>query len=100
MKAEELPELFQAELDADAYEALLRDLGELPGPLEVSVKQGATARVPEHERWTLEQGRRALEQGAARALQVRYEHNGVAWIDTILRPPAGYRLVRMRAPTL
>ena len=97
MKPEELPPLYQADLDEEAYEALLRDLSSL-GELEVSVKAAPCAFVPERAAVTLSDARRALEAGEVRAIQVRYLHESKVWVDTIMRTPVGFRLVRIQTP--
>lgn len=99
MRPEELPPLYQVELDEESYDALLRDLGALDGALEVSVKMAPEAFVPEGASWTLAHAREALEAGDARAIQIRYVHEATVWVDTILRGPGGFRLVRMQAHT-
>lgn len=98
MKLDELPTVYQSSLDAATYEALLDDLSRL-AECEVSVKHSAEGQVDEHARWTLTCARAALERGDARAIQVRYAHEGTVWTDTILRASAGFRLVRMATPT-
>jgi hypothetical protein len=95
MKPEELPPLYQADLDQEAYEALLRDLANLD-ELEVSVKSAPRAFAPERAAVTLADARHALEAGEVRAIQVRYLHEAKVWVDTILRTPAGLRLVRIQ----
>lgn len=99
MKTEELPPVYQADLDGEAYAALLRDLTSLDGGLDVVVKHAPNVLVPEGATWTLDAARRALEAGEVRAIQVRYVHEATLWIDTILRVPGGFRLVRMQAPS-
>jgi hypothetical protein len=41
---------------------------------------------------------RALAEGAADGLQLRYRWRGEAWIDTARRSAAGFAVVRMVAP--
>lgn len=98
MTEEPQVELYQADLDDATYGALLDDLAALSRPLVVSVKRAAQGYVEEDAGLTLARARELLEAGAVRALQVRYEHEGGIWIDTVLRTPLGARLVRVRAP--
>ena len=92
-----LPDVYQADLDEEAYHALLADLASLDA-LEVAVKHTAQQRSEEGRAWTLAEARAALDEGRVRALQVRYAHEGQVWIDTLVRTPSGVRLVRIAAP--
>lgn len=90
----ELPDLQDQVLDEPTVAALFGDL-ELVEMLEVRVKAAPGARAVAG---TLEDARRAWEEGALRGLQVRYRWEGAVWFDTLLRTPGGTRLVRMREP--
>jgi hypothetical protein len=98
MSSLELPPVYDALLDEYTFASLLRDLAALPA-VEVAVKRGAEDMADQNLSPTLLEARQLLEQGAVRAIQVRYAHEGRHWSDTILRTPAGIRLVRMAAPT-
>jgi hypothetical protein len=81
-----LPPLHRAALDATTAEALFDDLAALT-TIEVVRIKGAVGAC------TLAEARDALEAGA-RGVQVRYRWGGESWLDTILRTPAGLRIVR------
>jgi hypothetical protein len=76
---------------------LFADLAALAQVDEILVRdQGAvraTAAPPE-----LGPARRALREGRAAALQIRYRHEGTAWCDTLLRAGDEVRLVRVPVP--
>ena len=94
----ELPELREAELDADELRALFRDLSALAELLEVRLKRGAGARG-EAATVAPDEALAQLLQGDARGAQLRYRHEGREWCDTILAAPGGgHRVVRMESP--
>lgn len=95
MSPEQLPDVYQGDLDQSSYLALLEDLRALP-QVEVSVKAGARSFVPERATISLDAAREALEAGEIRAVQVRYVFEGAIWIDTIVRTPGTLRLVRVQ----
>lgn len=89
--AAELPEVYSAELDGALFEALLDDL-ERCAHIE-SVRQRG-----EGPSMDLFHARLLLVTGAAREIQIRYEHAGERWIDTLMRRPTAIVLVRTRDP--
>jgi hypothetical protein len=98
-EAPRLAELAQAELDAATLDTLERDLTTLTTVLDVQVK-GAAATYAVGTGTALAEALAALRVGAVRGVQVRYAYQQEVWWDTLLRTPAGVRLVRMRAPGL
>lgn len=95
----QLAELVQADLDAATLDALERDLAALTTVLDVQVK-GAAATYAAGTGTALAEALAALRAGAVRGVQLRYAYQQEVWWDTLLRTPAGVRLVRMRAPDL
>jgi len=92
-----LPELQQATFDAAELENLLRDIAACARLTEVIPKYAATGCVTEAPTLTLEDGRRLLLEGAARAVQFRYRYEDADWWDTVMALPGGqFRLVRIR----
>ena len=90
-----LPDVQQAVLDAATLDALFSDLAQCAEVLSVVLK---TSRGPVAEASvSLAAGRAALEEGTARGVQIRYRHEGTEWCDTLLRTPAGVRLVRVNS---
>lgn len=91
----ELAELHEALLDQAWLARLEEDLATvaivehvLPRPkLRTSVPPAPT---------TLREGFARLRAGELSGLQVRYQHAGEAWCDTLLVRPEGVRIVRMR----
>jgi hypothetical protein len=98
MTQEELPDVYQAELDADTYEDLFADWARLEGPLQLSLKRSEHGYVDAEQQPSLRTAKQQLESGLARALQARYAYEGDVWIDTLLRHAHGFRLIRTRAP--
>jgi hypothetical protein len=92
-----LPDVYQAELDGALFEALMDDLVEHAEIFAVFVKSGAEERADE-PRVALDQARLLLLLGKVRGIQIHYRHDGVTWIDTLMRGPASIRVVRMKAP--
>ncbi len=90
-----LPPVHDAVLDEAFVERLFADVGACTELLSVSTKGGAERRAEASV--SLDDARRALHAGAIHAVQLRYRHQGHEWCDTILRQPAGYRVVRIEA---
>lgn len=84
-----LPEVFTAELDGALFEALLDDIEKCATVRSVRAR-GTTAPLD------LLQARGLLVLGGAREVQIRYEHSGERWVDTLMRRTGSIRLVRMR----
>lgn len=91
-----LPPVHDAVLDDAFVERLFADVGACTELLSVSTKGGAERRA-EALPLSLEHAQRALAAGAVHGVQLRYRHEGREWCDTILRQPAGYRVVRIEA---
>lgn len=89
-----LAQLTTADLDEATLASLFADIATLTTVDEVLVKGAETAYAGSAG---LEQARQLLVAGA-RGMQIRYRWNGEAWWDTLVRTPAGIRLVRTRAP--
>ncbi len=92
-----LPDLQQAQFDAAELQTLLRDIGACAQVTEIIPKFSATGHVPDNAAFTLDDGRRLLLDGSARAVQFRYRFEGADWWDTIMALPGGqFRLVRIQ----
>lgn len=87
--------LTTADLDATTLAALFADIAALTEVLEVQVKGAERSHAGATD---LEGARRQLEAGA-RGMQMRYRWDGGLWCDTLVRTPAGIRLVRTRIST-
>lgn len=94
----DLPELQDAMLDDTSLGLLLSDLSEHAEVLEIRTKGGATATAEQVS--DLTSAASLLKAGAVRAIQLTYVFDGEVWTDTLMRTPAGVRLVRMAAPVL
>lgn len=89
-----LPELHEGALDEPTLDALVGDILRETRVIAVMVK-GAATTLAEGGDVTLEAAIAMLREGSVRAVQVRYEHRGQLWSDTLLRTPQGVRIVRM-----
>lgn len=89
------PRLQQGALDPATLDALFADLAQCTQIDEVQIKGAADGRAVRLA--GLDAARAALATGA-RGVQIRYRWDGSAWLDTILRTPAGVRLVRTAIP--
>ena len=94
-----LPEVFEAMLDDRTLDDLFFDVSLLPGPVDVRWKAAPDVRADEAP-ISLDEAREVLRSGRARAVQLRYVHEGKGWCDTLLRLPGGTRLVRTEIPTM
>ncbi len=93
-----LPDLHQAVLDEDTVDQLFADIAELTEVLEVICK-GAPDAYANAGSISLDAARSLLRCGTARAVQVRYVHDGRPWCDTLTVTPDGVRLVRIAHDT-
>lgn len=89
-----LPPMCDALLDLPTVEQLFSDLmacAEVQSVLEKnSPRQHAEpGSIP------IETAQERLLSGQARAIQLRYRHQGQEWCDTLLAVPGGFRLVRL-----
>lgn len=93
----EFPDVFRAELDAEKVAALFDDLAAHAEIVEVRAKDAARdyARAAT---LTLDEARGLIERREVRGVQVRYRHDGVLWMDTLMPGPTLVRLVRMKVP--
>lgn len=96
-----LPPLQEAVLDGATLDQLFFDIAKAAEVVSVSLKGGATARAGDLPRAgsggdELALARRALSDGTALGVQIRYRFAGSEWWDTLLRTPSGVRLVRVR----
>ncbi|MFM2416912.1 MAG: hypothetical protein RL385_1635 [Pseudomonadota bacterium] len=96
----DLPDLYQGLLDDAALERLLADLVALGTRVDVQVKRHAAGLVDMGEQPSLAVAFAALQTGTVRAVQLHYLHADDAWSDTLLRAGAGYRIVRMKMPSV
>lgn len=94
---EPLPPLYEGLLDEAGVEALLNDLGALAELREARLK-GAPTELCAADSLSFAEAARAWRGGSARALQLRYRYAGREWSDTLLRTPAGTRVVRIELP--
>lgn len=92
-----LPDLHQGLLDDATVDQLFRDLASFARILEIIPKFADRRPVEDGASvLSLEEARSLLQSGAVRGVQVRYQHEGAQWWDTLMRTPQGVRLVRIR----
>lgn len=88
-----LPDLDEGVLDDDGLDALITDISALGQ--EVSVRaRGADALSSSSD---LRAALAALRCGAVVGVQLTYRYRDTLWVDTVLRAPSGWRVVRMAA---
>jgi len=90
-----VPPMWQATLDAATLGQLFADLAASAEVLSVQGK-GDPRRYASADPLTLEAARDRLASGELAGVQLRYRFDGHEWADTLLRAPAGFRLVRCR----
>lgn len=91
-------DVFAGDLDGALFEDYFADLDELAEVFEVRTKGGPEDRS-EGAHLSLDQARMLLVVGQVRGVQIRYRHDGLEWIDTLVRQPDSVRLIRMEAPS-
>ncbi len=95
MNSMPLPDLHQADLDADTLNQLFADIGQLTQVIEVLPKYRQRDYTPDTP-ISLDEARDLLRDGTVYGLQIRYIHNDAQWWDTLMPVPNGMRLVRIR----
>jgi len=90
------PELYTADLDLAKLDELLTDIEALGAFVEVTLKPRKLERADGAARPTLAEARRLLVENAVAGVQIRYQHAGQRWVDTLLPSPGATRLVRLR----
>lgn len=91
----ELPTINEAILDANTLSQLFEDVSRCTHLIEIIVKRDPRSQTPDATH-TLDEARQMLEEGAAMGIQLRYSYDGAQWWDTLIRTPAGIRIVRIR----
>lgn len=94
----ELPELQDEIVDDEVIARLFTDLAALGQIIEINEK-GAARTHSETAGLDLEVAKKRFLAGAVRAVQIVYRHQDETWCDTLMRVPAGTRILRMLAPT-
>lgn len=92
-KQAKLPELQEADLDAETVEAYFRDLSECAEIIAVVPKMGPGYVSPSTV--GLEDGYGLLRSGQVLGLQIRYRFDGAEWWDTLMVRNGVVRLVRI-----
>lgn len=95
--SEALPEVYEGTLDGPLFEAYFADLESYAVIRSVRTRSGPRESADD-DLVDLGQARLLLVLGRALGAQVRYEHEGVAWIDTLVRRADSIRLLRTRDP--
>ncbi|MEN9577055.1 MAG: hypothetical protein RJA70_64 [Pseudomonadota bacterium] len=98
----EVPELYEGLLTEAELRDLLFDISTEASSVELQFKGSAQGRAQPGDENADSGPIAELESACARlvaaqvaGIQVRYIHAGVAWCDTVLRGPAGFRLIRV-----
>ena len=94
--AKKLPDLHQAILDAATLQQLSADIIACTELLEVIPKYAGNSYVQDAPSLTIHEGIQLLATGELLGLQLRYRYEGALWWDTLMRTPAGIRLVRIQ----
>ena len=93
---EPFPTLHQSEIDDATLRQLFDDIRAHTEVIEVIPKYGADTYVPDQSATTLDEGMNLLLGNSIRALQIRYQHAGTIWWDTLMPAPRGaWRIIRM-----
>ena len=90
-----LADLQDEVIDPERLGQLLFDIETQTELIEIRVKGAATAQASAGVR-TLAAARALLESGGVLGVQLRYRWRGYEWWDTLVRSPAGLRLVRIQ----
>ena len=89
------PEVFTAIVDDEYLDVLFGDVERACSNLVIRLR-GRDERQSDAVAVTLAAARGALRAGVG--VQMRYEHDGVSWSDTLSVTPEGVQLVRCQLP--
>lgn len=89
-----LPELWNSVMDESTFHQMLDDLRSYATILAVQEKQAAQTNT-DGESHSFAAAINRFRAGQSHAVQIQYQYDGKEWCDTIMRLPAGYKVVRM-----
>jgi hypothetical protein len=95
IRPEDLPDLHESLLDEATLDQLFVDLEALAEIIEVQLK-GAPQQMTDGRSVALADAHEMLRSGAVRGVQIRYNHQGKQWWDTVMRLPEGFKLIRIQ----
>ena len=90
-----VPLMVEGQIDSPTLIQLFADIQSAGTVLGVREKGGPVEYAGEGE-LSLTIAQERLLAGIARAIQIRYRHDGHDWTDTVLAAPAGFRVIRCR----
>jgi hypothetical protein len=88
------PPLQIADLDLDRLRDLFADIAALSEGLTIVLKRAAVEAADTGARASIDEALEGLCRGAVVGVQLRYGFAGALWVDTVMRSPEGFRLVR------
>lgn len=92
-------EVLKALLDMDQLHALFDDYRHCASVQSVRGKSPGERRANE-ELLSIEDAFQSLRSAPPISFQIRYEHKGAIWSDTLSHTPGGVRLIRYRLPEI
>lgn len=84
------PQVLSAQWDHEQVHALFDDLQQGAEIQRVQVRPSK-----QDSAFTLQEARQLLEQGEAKAIQIRYRYDGQDWCDTLMVGAESIRIVRI-----
>ncbi|MCU0681545.1 MAG: hypothetical protein MUF34_04675 [Polyangiaceae bacterium] len=87
-----------ADLDLERLRDLFADVAALGEGLTIVLKRAAAEAADAGGRASLDEALEGLRRGSVVGVQLCYGFQGALWRDTLLRTPAGFRLVRAGPP--
>ncbi|MEX2581403.1 MAG: hypothetical protein WD342_20270 [Verrucomicrobiales bacterium] len=91
-----LPDLLQSDIDDATLRQLIADIGTHTRIIEIIPKHAAGYVEENPAPLQLDEAYRLLAEGTVRGLQLRYQHQGKTWWDTVMPLPGGlFRIVRI-----
>lgn len=92
----QFPDLHQAVLDDETLTALFADVRAFGSDIEALPRRKRRT-LTEEKTLPLAEALAGLQQGDLLGVQLRYEHDGQRWFDTITRAADGWKIVRLNA---
>ncbi|MCA9019739.1 MAG: hypothetical protein KDA65_01570 [Planctomycetaceae bacterium] len=92
-----IPEMREMIFEEEQLASFLSDLKEFTKIESIQIKGGETLYADEPQ-LKLDDAFTALKTGSVRGVQIRYNHNGFDWTDTVFNTANDYKIIRCQHP--
>ncbi|MFK7777859.1 MAG: hypothetical protein QM501_07010 [Gimesia sp.] len=92
-----IPEMREMIFDEEQLASFLSDLKEFTKIESIQIKGGETSHADDPQ-LNLDDAFSALKTDSVRGIQIRYNHNGFDWSDTVFNAAKDYKVIRCQHP--